>query len=340
MLANLLAVAEAHGVRARLLFGFRDTALCRLLGVDGRTEFPVVVIPLDSTAPDTTAPDGTAHPPTDEPGRLRVATTPLSRAPIEFRLITAAQDAGRLNDAEQVRAWRDRFDPGFGTPSTVPRPPTAHAQAAEPIETVIVRRGSTRLMRRTAVPSALLTWAMACATRPAPIDALPAGATLLSHYLSVHAVDGFEPGLYHLAHGEFVVAGRTSTAEARVTASHLCLDQALGGDSGYTLFACADLDQSLDRLGDRGYRVIQTEAGIAVGRLQLAAFALGHGATGLTFYDDEIAATFATRAACMMACSVGLPDYRSVSGGTPGRPTELTRLGSLTARLVQREQRS
>ncbi|HEX6232856.1 MAG TPA: hypothetical protein VFZ63_06995 [Jiangellaceae bacterium] len=60
-----------------------------------------------------------------------------------------------------------------------------------------------------------------------------------------------------------------------------------------------------------------------MGRMQLAAFALGYGATGLTFYD-EVSTTFSTSAACMMACSVGEPSYTPVPGGRPGHPTELT----------------
>jgi hypothetical protein len=72
--------------------------------------------------------------------------------------------------------------------------------------------------------------------------------------------------------------------------------------------------------------VAQTEAGVVVGRLQLAATALGYGATGLTFYDDEVAAAFGTDTACMMACSVGVPAYHPMPGGPPGRPATLARL--------------
>jgi nitroreductase len=152
---------------------------------------------------------------------------------------------------------------------------------------------------------------------------VPAGRTLLSHYLSVHAVDGHRPGRYRRTDGALTAHRLMPAAEARVAAARLCLGQPLGGDSGYTLFACARLDEVLEALGDRGYRVAQAEAGIVVGRLQLAAFALGYGATGLTFYDDEVAAGFGTDAACMMACAVGVPAYRSVPGGPPGRPARL-----------------
>jgi hypothetical protein len=48
----------------------------------------------------------------------------------------------------------------------------------------------------------------------------------------------------------------------------------------------------LSVLGNRGYRDIHLEAGILGGRAYLAAYALGLGATGLTFYDDDTAAFF------------------------------------------------
>lgn len=321
MLANLLAVAEAHGIGVRLLFGFQDDALCRLLGVDGTTEFPVVIASLGAPAAVESA--DSAGPPAPL-AELRLATTPLSRAPIEFPLVTAAQHAGILGDTDQVRAWRESLDGAAQATSTVAEP-SVRSAAGDTIETVIRRRGSTRAMRHATVPADLLNWAMACATRPTPTDALPAGSTLLTHHLSVHDVAESEAGFYTWADGTLTLRRPASRTEARATAAHLCLDQPLGGDSAYTLFACADPDRSLSILGDRGYRLIQTEAGIVVGRLQLAAYALGYGATGLTFYDDEVRAAFGAPPLCMIACAVGVPAYRSVPGGTPGHPTELVR---------------
>jgi hypothetical protein len=149
---------------------------------------------------------------------------------------------------------------------------------------------------------------------------------LLSQQLSVHAVDHIQPGLYHRA-GDVLRAHRHLTAaQARAIAAHLCLVQALGGDSAYTVFVCTRLEEILEALGDRGYRVAQAEAGIVVGRLQLAAFTLEYGASGLTFCDDEVAAVFGTATPCLMACSVGVPAYRSTPGGPPRRPARLARL--------------
>ena len=100
------------------------------------------------------------------------------------------------------------------------------------------------------------------------------------------------------------------------------------------MFHAADLDEVLGALGSRGYRAAQLEAGIAAGRLALAAFTLGYGATGLTFYDEAVAQFFDTSAACMLVTSVGIPDYQSTAGGLPGAPTELANFGELMERLT------
>lgn len=328
MLANLLAVADAQGVQARLWFGFRDAALCRLLGLDGSTAFPVAVVTLDTGAPGG---DQAAATTGDVSAGDVPASTPVAPAPVELPLVTEAQRAGDLDDPAAVRSWRGALRADHGTtaasaghvPASPPAGSTPDAAATaggeppsgEPMESVILRRGSTRRMRRTTVPGDLLTWALACATRPVPADVLAPDTTLLSHFLSVHDVAGVPSGLHHRQEGgRLEPLRRIPPREARAAAAHLCLDQDLGGDAAYTLFACADLEPTLETLGARGYRVAQTEAGVVVGRLQLAAFALGYGATGLTFYDDEVAEAFGTRTACMMACAVGVPAYRSRPG--------------------------
>jgi nitroreductase len=90
------------------------------------------------------------------------------------------------------------------------------------------------------------------------------------------------------------------------------------------VFHCAQLELILQALGSRGYRAAQLEAGVAAERLQLAAFALGFGATGLTFLDDDVSALFGTRAAPMLAVAVGVPAYWARPGM---RPAQLPRIG-------------
>ena len=53
----------------------------------------------------------------------------------------------------------------------------------------------------------------------------------------------------------------------------------------------------LRQLGNRGYRAAQLEGGITGGRMYLAAYAQRFGATGLTFFDDEVTEFFSPHAA-------------------------------------------
>jgi SagB-type dehydrogenase family enzyme len=339
LLANLVAVAAAHGVPARLVLGFVDSEVSHILGIDGTAEFPVAVVAVGEPADQG---ETTAEP--SELDELRLDVEPPSPHPLEFRLVTDAQQATNLDAPEALANWRRACTSqqgragGLAVPDTIDVP--RDGELPEPMEALILRRGSTRLMARRTVPAVALTWVLRAATRPVPADAIAAGHTLLTHELAVHGVEGYAPGLYEWVAG---VADRRNAGpenEVRDLATYLCLGQPLGGDSAYTVFESADLDAVLDTLGPRGYRAAHLEAGIVNGRLLLAAHALGQGATGLTFFDDEVRAAFATRASCLLVTAVGVPPYRPTpGGGQPGHPTELVGFETLMARLDDRFRR-
>jgi hypothetical protein len=130
----------------------------------------------------------------------------------------------------------------------------------------------------------------------------------------VTRVDGLLPGAYYyrregkalelLKRGDFSQEG-----------CYLTLEQDLGGDSSATLFYMADLGRVLKRLGNRGYRSAQMESGIIGGKTYIAAYALGRGATGLTFYDDDVTAFFSPHAAgksCMLVMAIGVAGKRPI----------------------------
>ncbi|HKA93247.1 MAG TPA: hypothetical protein VKE97_05545, partial [Acidimicrobiia bacterium] len=258
---------------------------------------------------------------------LDVEVAPISPHPITFPLIVEAQHAGELEDAAAVDGWRAHAIGGSPAREEIDPAP---AGAIAAIEDVILRRGATRIMRPETAPAALLRWGVAYGARPVPADFVAHGTTLLEHNLAVHGIEGVDPGAYRWQDGDLELV---RPGQFREITQQLCLDQPLGGDSAYTAFHCARLDTALGGLGARGYRVAQLEAGIASGRLSLAAFMLGDGATGLTFFDEPVRRFFATRASCMLVTSVGIPDYRNAPGGRPGAVTELTHYGDLMQRL-------
>jgi hypothetical protein len=70
----------------------------------------------------------------------------------------------------------------------------------------------------------------------------------------------------------------------------------LPADAAVDIFFLADLRPILERFGARGYRAAQLESGILGGKMYLAAYAQRLGASGLTFYDDEVTTFFSPHA--------------------------------------------
>jgi SagB-type dehydrogenase family enzyme len=170
-------------------------------------------------------------------------------------------------------------------------------QPKDTIEQVILRRGSTRSFDKTAsITLAQLSTIFDCATRGLPADSLkPPGTQLNDLYLIVHSVEGLKPGAYFFGRErntlELLKAG-----EFRAEAYHLGLEQQLPADACVDIFFLADLNRVLERYGNRGYRAVQLEAGAIGGRMYLATYAQRLGATGLTFFDDDVTNFFSPHA--------------------------------------------
>ncbi len=82
----------------------------------------------------------------------------------------------------------------------------------------------------------------------------------------------------------------------RDQAGYLGLQQALPADASVNAFFLTDLAAVLERYGNGGYRMAQVEAGIRAGWLYLGSYAQGLGASGLTFFDDDVTEFFSPHA--------------------------------------------
>jgi Nitroreductase family len=216
----------------------------------------------------------------------------VDAAPVEFPLITFAQRAG---DGDRLG------DPWGAAPALGSEPP-----GSADLEAVILRRGSTRRMDWTAtVGRDKFEWSLAAALR----------GSRLPHFVAVHAVAGVEPGLYRWPELDRPLRREPLRDELL----QVCNDQDLGRDAAFVVMAAVDID----RLDDRGYREAQLDAGLVEGRLHLAAYALGLGASGMTFLDSELAGFLGEPLAGLLFTCVGVPTYRSKSGGRPGAPASV-----------------
>lgn len=279
MLAQTLALADSGGLRPRLWTRFADTEVSRLVGADGIHEFPVALVGLGDGPPAIHA-------------RGDAVRGSVAEAPTEFPLVTRTQHAGdgdRLGDP-----W------AAGTPLP-DRPP-----ASDDLDTVVLRRGSTRIMDPEAsVTGDVFAWSLAASLR----------GTRVPHFIAVHSVDGLEPGLYRWPDLDRPLRREPLRDEV----FRVCFDQELGRDAGFVVMAAIDAKD----LDDCGYREAQLDAGIVEGRLHLAAFALGIGASGMTFLDSEIAGLLGEPLAGLLFTCVGVPTYQNKRGGRPGEPVSI-----------------
>jgi len=139
----------------------------------------------------------------------------------------------------------------------------------DPIEQVILRRGSSRKFARTSITLSQLSTILHQATRGVSADFLrPIGSQLNSLYLIIHAVNGVAPGAY-IFHGDRKVLECLKPGDFRTQAGYLGLGQALPADAAVDIFFLADLRPIVERMGNRGYRAVQLEAGIIGGKLYL-----------------------------------------------------------------------
>ena len=293
LLANLLAVATALGLPARVVCGFVDGSVNRLVDVDPQREVAFSLVAIGRS--------GLAAPQSREKILpLGLGTVPLSQREVDYPLMREMHAASSLESAEEVRAWRGQtpvreFPPPAGAVLAL-RPFSDAEMPRNPIEQVIQRRGSTRKFAGSAIRFEELSTILDRATRGVPADFLdPRGAQLNDLYVIVHAVDGVPPGAYAF-HRNRGVLECLKEGDFRAEAGYLGLGQELAAESAADIFFLADLRPILQGFGNRGYRAVQLEAGILGGKLYLAAYAQGIGATGLTFFDDDVVRFFSPHA--------------------------------------------
>lgn len=287
IVANLLALAASGGHVAEVIAGFSDDDVNALLGIDGETEMGLCVIPVGASKLETS---GAPPPAAIESPRHRVR--PLSRRAREHPELVAAHAAGTLAH-DEVASWQRQSDDAT-------EPPVA-SRCHDGLERVIRRRGSSRAFSRASIPGDQLTDLLVRAMHRVASDW---GRSLIELFAIVNAADGLEAGAYRLEDERLRLL---APGDFRDIAYWLCLEQPLGGDAAATVFLLADLGTAVSDYGSRGYRAAQLEAGIRAGRLYVGAYACRFGATGLTFYDDDVRKFFDTQLEPMLVVALGRP---------------------------------
>src|SRR5262245_4834048 len=300
MLANLFAAAAARKIPAKLAMGFVDTTVSQLLGLDVQREAPLSLIALGQSSARRIEASQPIVP-------LTLETVPLSKSEVDYPAIRGMHEASSLENEAEVIEWRENAEKAKGKRiknkdeaknRLVPIQPLGDDQIPrDSIEEVIVRRGSTREFARESITFSQLSTMLDRATRGIATDFLkPNAASLSELYLIVNAVEGLPSGAYVFRREQGVLE-LLKEGDFRSDAGYLGLNQAIPADCSVNVYFLVDLDDVLKHFGNRCYRVAQLEAAIMGGKLYLAAYAQRLGASGLTFYDDDVTEFFSPQAA-------------------------------------------
>ena len=190
ILANMLAIAASLGFEAQVTCGFVDSEVNRLLDLDTDREVALTMIPLGATL--------CAAPPLGDGVReLGLETVPLSGSEVHYPAMGLMHEASSLQTGDEVEAWRAEIPivppPSSRVDGVSLRPLSDNQIPNEGIESVILRRGSTRQFAQVPITLEQLSTMLDRSTRGIPADFLnPMGAHLNTVYLIVNAVDGIE----------------------------------------------------------------------------------------------------------------------------------------------------
>jgi SagB-type dehydrogenase family enzyme len=282
ILANMLAMAAASRLPARVVLGFVDLEVNRLLDLDSEREVAFSMVTIGRSAEEV---------PTDIPDipKLSFPTVPLSQSEVEYPELREIHAASSLTSVQEVSAWRTK---SLGMQEQPRRDFLLPAETStDSIEQVILRRGSTRYFQRASITQEQLMTILQTATQ----RIWPGLPFLNDLYLIINAVEGVDPGAYFYNYDTADIEC-LKKGNFRSEARYLGLQQDLPGDAAADVFMLADLQPILERFGNRGYRAVQLEAGILGGNMYLAAYAQHIGASGLTFFDDDVTNFFSPHA--------------------------------------------
>ena len=118
----------------------------------------------------------------------------------------------------------------------------------------------------------------------------PSGGALypIETYLSIHRVEGIDPGLYHFDPELFMLERLTKLSVGEQVAA-ACLNQKFIASSAVTFIWTSIFHRNLNKYRDRGLRYILLDAGHICQNLLLGAEAVGCGGCPVAaFFDDEL----------------------------------------------------
>jgi SagB-type dehydrogenase family enzyme len=341
--ANLLATTHAMGLPTRMIMGFLDDNVSQLLCLEDQREAAIAMAAIGRGRLEDTITSSQQHSEVDTIPHVPIPKIRAlsKRGEINYPEIWELNQASKLTCKQDIEEWINKAHRHHQLLSTtsnqsqekstnnednviiIPKELEEDIQNSRSLKETILWRGSSRRFARTDISFSALKTILYSSTRGIPMDIFREGNSLIDIYFIANGVDGLAPGAYFYNRSTSATNPATSIEKIREIASsrnisgYLCLGQSLFGDASVVFFLMTDLQSVLRSLGNRGYRVSQFEAGIIAGKIYLAAYALGIGASGSTFFDDAVTEFFSPHSSnksTMIAVGVGIPAYKANPG--------------------------
>jgi SagB-type dehydrogenase family enzyme len=324
MAANLLATVNSIGLQINFNMGFIDDVVNKLVCVKNRQEAVIALAPIGVGLSKKNTSNSNKEEGRAEITMLNHETLPLSeKDQVEYPMIWKIHEASNLQSKDEVRKWID-VDKIIKENSiiqasklnSIPLLPVNYFNDP-PLSDIILLRGSSRRFARKPISFAQLCNILHSSTVGLPLDFTKRGKVgITDTYFIANDVEGLPQGSYYFNRNSKSLDLLKRDVHRDVS-GYLCLWQSLFSDASIVFFLMTPLAQVIFSYGNRGYRAAQFEAGMIAGKIYLAAYAQGIGASGSTFFDDAVTEFFsphATDKSTMIAMGVGVPGYKSKSG--------------------------
>lgn len=291
---NIDLVARSMGLRAHVHHQFLDEPVNKLLGLDGDEEPALLVMPLHFTEREIRR-----DPVAQTAAALAEAIDPIEPAVVHsgLRVAQACPTLTEVNRASfrtdtAAFATAEPVTPGVSGAEPLPLPETGipEANAAD----VLRNRDSGPGIFRPAASrvDGIELWARLARVRTGVTsDAVPAGVPApLEIFLTVGDLTGIPSGCYRLDQGTGALhpVNRGDAGVDAITAiERVTIPGPVFKNMNAIVHLVGDRDWAFDTFGDRGYRVINQEAGLLAHRVCVAAAAQGMSGRVINAYHAE-----------------------------------------------------
>lgn len=315
--ANLIATTTSFGLKTKLITGYVDKFVNELLSLEENKEASIVLAPI-GIGLSKQEPSKIQY-----PSRFVPEIVPISSGKeVEYEEIWKLHNASSLNSTDEVCQWTrsinsmqeigDVKEDNVESSSIHIEPIPNNTQS---LSDVILLRGSTRKFSREPITFEQLSNILYSLAGPTPSD-FGEKKSFMDIYFIANDVTILQKGAYFFNRMDNSIDLLKANIR-RDMSGFLCLEQTLFSDASVVFYIMSDIKSILDKLGNRGYRLCQFEAGVLAGRIYLSAYNQKIGASGSTFYDDAVTDFFSPHAKgkdAMIAVGIGTPGYRSKPG--------------------------